>query len=89
MNMVEDFYDLDQVPDDEIQQEDFFAEEEESALTTDYMSLQEDNLKESSISMKSVKIKCARINCNCGCKCKDDTTGAANRRVNVSPSPAL
>ena len=26
MNMVEDFYDLDQVPEEEIQQEDLFAE---------------------------------------------------------------
>ena len=45
--------------------------------------------KSSSISMKSVKIKCARIDCTCGCTCKGDTTGIANRRVNVSPSPAF
>ena len=87
--MVEDFYDLDQVPDEEDQQEDFFAEEEESELTTDYMSMQEESFKDSSISMKSVKIKCARIDCNCGCTCKNDTTGRTNRRVSVSPSPAF
>ena len=89
MNMVEDFYNLDQVPDAEYPREDFFAEEEESALTTDYMSLQEESSNDPDISIKSVKIKCSRIDCNCGCTCKDDTTGAANRRVNVSPSPAF
>ena len=46
MNTVEDFYDLDQTPDEEDQQIDHFEEDSESGLSTDYSSLLEESLKD-------------------------------------------
>ena len=89
MNLVEDFYGLDAVHDEENLQEDFFAEDQESDLTTDYMAPQEETPQGSSFSMKSVRVRCSRIDCDCGCTCKNTTAGIDNRRVNVSVSPAF
>merc|ERR1711974_512109 len=35
------------------------------------------------------KIRCNRVDCSCGCTCKDNPSDPTNRRVTVSPSPAL
>ena len=89
INMVEDFYDLDNLP-DETETEDLFAEDEEPAkMSCDYMGMQEESSTEPTISMKSVKIRCNRVDCGCGCTCKDNHSDPTNRRVTVSPSPAL
>ena len=88
ISMVEDYYDLD-LPQEETEPEDLFAEDEEPATMSDYMGMQEESSTEPTISMKSVKIRCNRIDCGCGCTCKDNPSDPVNRRVTVSPSPAL
>merc|ERR1712108_27990 len=69
VNLVEDFYDLDPTPDEEDQQIDYFKEDSEHSLATDYSTLHEESLKvNSNITMRSVKCKPPEIkNCNCNC----------------------
>merc|ERR1711974_317511 len=66
-----------------------FAEDDEPETLSDYMSMQEESSTEPTNSMKSVKIKCNRVDCGCGCTCKDNPSDPTNRRVSVSPSPAF
>ena len=59
-HMVEDFYDLDQPPEEEIQQEDLFAEDEEpETMSLDYIGMQEESPTGSTFSMKTAKTKCS------------------------------
>merc|ERR1712029_214268 len=90
VRMVEDFYDLDQPAEEETLQEDLFADNDEpETMSCDYMGMQEKSPTGPTISMKSVKIKYCRVDCGCGCTCKDNPSDPINRRVNVSPSPAF
>ena len=94
MNTVEDFYDLDQTLDVEDQHEDYFEDYSESGLSAETAALFEESLQDnSSVTMKSVKVKNFRVDCGCNCRCheadKRETEGITNRRVCVSASPAF
>merc|ERR1712055_978701 len=69
VNLVEDFYDLDPTPDEEDQQVDYFKEDPEYSLPTDFSALHEELLKDNSnITMRSVKCKPPEVkNCDCNC----------------------
>ena len=82
MNMVEDFYDLDQAPEEDTLQEDLFEEDAEpETMSCDYMNMQEEASADSAVSMKSVTVRCDRIDVA--------PSDVIVRRVAVSPSPAF
>ena len=56
MNLVEDFYCLEALQDEENPPGDQFADDQDSLLTTDYMAKQDDAPKGSNFALKSVKV---------------------------------
>merc|ERR1712108_132827 len=94
VNLVEDFYDLDPTPDEEDQQMDYFKEDSDYSLATDYSTLHGESLKDNSnITMRSVKCKLPEIknptaNCNCNCdQTCEKTRAITSRRICLSSHP--